>query len=102
MEVGMTSGKSKKPLVLFAAGVLANWAMAAASGSIAAESVSLWQIYETALKSAKYVDLTHTITPRNPGLDRVCGVHLLAGQGRHRSRRICQEGGDLHLSEARL
>jgi len=62
----MTSGKSKKPLVLFAAGVLANWAMAGASGSIAAESVSLWQVYETALKSAKYVDLTHTITPAIP------------------------------------
>jgi hypothetical protein len=31
-----------------------------------AENVGLWQVYETALKNAKYVYLTHTITPRIP------------------------------------
>ena len=29
-------------------------------------SVSLWTTYEQSLKSAKYVDLTHTITPSIP------------------------------------
>jgi hypothetical protein len=26
----------------------------------------LWQVYQTTLRKAKYVDLTHTITPRIP------------------------------------
>ena len=47
-------------------GLLANCAISASSASVAAESVSLWQVYETALKSAKYVDFTHTITPTIP------------------------------------
>ena len=62
----MASSKSVKRLVLFTAGLLANCAISASSASVAAESVSLWQVYETALKSAKYVDLTHTITPTIP------------------------------------
>ncbi len=32
----------------------------------AADDTSLWGIYESALKNAKYVDLTHTITPTIP------------------------------------
>ena len=32
----------------------------------AAEDKSLWQVYEQSLKGAKYVDLTHTITPKIP------------------------------------
>jgi kynurenine formamidase len=32
----------------------------------AAEDNSLWQVYEQSLKGAKYVDLTHTITPKIP------------------------------------
>jgi kynurenine formamidase len=34
--------------------------------SDAAEGQSLWWVYEQALKGAKYVDLTHTITPNIP------------------------------------
>src|SRR5712691_13201733 len=34
--------------------------------SDAAEGKGLWSIYESALKGAKYVDLTHTITPNIP------------------------------------
>ena len=52
----MASGKSGKRLVLFTAGLLVNCAIPISSASIAAESVNLWQVYETALKSAKYVD----------------------------------------------
>jgi kynurenine formamidase len=36
-----------------------------AAGS-AAEDKGLWAVYETVLKGAKYVDLTHTITPAIP------------------------------------
>jgi len=32
----------------------------------AADDKSLWSVYEQALKGAKYVDLTHTITPTIP------------------------------------
>ena len=62
----MTSCKSGKQLVLFTACLLVSCAISVSSASTAAESVSLWQVYETALKSAKYVDLTHTITPAIP------------------------------------
>ena len=34
--------------------------------SEAAEGKSLWPVYEQALKGAKYVDLTHMITPNIP------------------------------------
>ncbi|HEX6830288.1 MAG TPA: cyclase family protein [Methyloceanibacter sp.] len=34
--------------------------------SDAAEGKSLWPVYEQTLKGAKYVDLTHTITPNIP------------------------------------
>jgi kynurenine formamidase len=62
----MASGKSGKRLVLSMAYVLVSGAICVSLPSMAAESVDLWQVYETALKSAKYVDLTHTITPRIP------------------------------------
>ena len=35
-------------------------------GSAQAVDTTLWQVYENSLKSAKYVDLTHTITPDIP------------------------------------
>lgn len=43
--------------------------MLVASSLVCAQSTSepsLWQIYENSLKKAKYVDLTHTITPSVP------------------------------------
>jgi kynurenine formamidase len=61
----MVSGKSGKRLLLSTACLFVSCAIFA-SASIAAENVGLWQVYETALKTAKYVDLTHTITPRIP------------------------------------
>jgi kynurenine formamidase len=63
---GMASGKSGTRLVLSMACLLVSCAISISSASIAAENVGLWQVYETVLKSAKYVDLTHTITPRIP------------------------------------
>lgn len=33
---------------------------------VKAQSTDLWQIYDTALKSAKYVDLTHAFSPTIP------------------------------------
>src|ERR1043166_875005 len=36
------------------------------SGSAPAESHGLWNVYEQSLKNAKYVDLTHTLTPAIP------------------------------------
>jgi hypothetical protein len=58
----MASGKSEKRLLLSTACLFVSCAIFA-SASIAAENVGLWQVYETALKSAKYVDLTHIIPP---------------------------------------
>ena len=34
--------------------------------ALAAEGRGLWSVYESSLKGAKYVDLTHTITPTIP------------------------------------
>jgi len=62
----MTSGKSGNRLVFSTAWLLVSCAVSVSSASIAAENIGLWQVYETALKSAKYVDLTHTITPTIP------------------------------------
>src|SRR6516164_8266139 len=62
----MTSGKSGNRLVFSTACLLVSCALSVSSASIAAENIRLWQVYETALNSAKYVDLTHTITPTIP------------------------------------
>jgi kynurenine formamidase len=62
----MASGQSRKRAVLLTAVVLFGCAIPVASAAIAAESPGLWQVYETVLKRAKYVDLTHTITPAIP------------------------------------
>ena len=40
--------------------------LAAAAGPAAAQNDGLWAIYEHALKGARYIDLTHTITPGAP------------------------------------
>jgi hypothetical protein len=60
---GMATGKSGKRVVLSTACLFVSCAIFS-SASIAAESVDLWQVYETALKEG--VDLTHTITPKIP------------------------------------
>jgi hypothetical protein len=41
-------------------------AMMLSQGGNAAAGEGLWGVYEQALKGAKYVDLTHTITPKIP------------------------------------
>jgi kynurenine formamidase len=38
----------------------------AGSAAMAGPSPGLWSVYDNALKGAKYIDLTHTITPRIP------------------------------------
>ena len=45
---------------------LAVLAMMAPGAGSAAEGDGLWPVYEQSLKGAKYVDLTHTITPKIP------------------------------------
>jgi kynurenine formamidase len=60
----MASGKVGTWLIALA--ILVAMCAAAPLGIEAAESKSLWPVYEQALKGAKYVDLTHTITPNIP------------------------------------
>ncbi|MGV2827167.1 cyclase family protein [Myxosarcina sp. GI1(2024)] len=50
--------------------------------SVRAQSTDLWQIYHSAFKSAKYVDLTHAFSPTIPvwmGFDRATFHATLAG-----------------------
>ncbi len=62
----MASSKARTWLIAWS-GALVAVCMAATPFSVdAAEGKSLWPIYEQALKGAKYVDLTHTITPNIP------------------------------------
>ena len=68
----MASGESVRRLLLSTVSVLVSCALSGPSASIAAESLGLWQVYEFALKTAKYVDLTHTITPKNPSVGGFC------------------------------
>ena len=37
-----------------------------AAGAFAADAPPLWKVYDDALAGAKYIDLTHTITPNAP------------------------------------
>ena len=67
----MATGKSGKRVVLSTACLFVSCAIFA-SASIAAENVGLWQVYETALKSAKYVDLTPYHYPENPSVVGFC------------------------------
>ena len=48
------------------AAMLALTVAAVCAGSASAASPGLWQVYDTALKGARYIDLTHTITPTIP------------------------------------
>jgi kynurenine formamidase len=48
------------------AAALAAALAAVAAAPAGAQDASLWQLYDSALKGARYVDLTHTITPSIP------------------------------------
>jgi kynurenine formamidase len=56
----------RKSRLIRLAVLVAMFAATQPSSGHAAERAGLWQIYESALKDAKYVDLTHTITPNIP------------------------------------
>lgn len=62
----MTSGNGQSWLIPSLAAVLFIGTVMLPSNGDAAESNSLWGVYESALKGAKYVDLTHTVTPNIP------------------------------------
>ena len=62
----MASGKRQPGLVASLAALVAVCTLMTSFASEAAEGKSLWPVYESALKGAKYVDLTHTITPNIP------------------------------------
>jgi kynurenine formamidase len=59
----MSSGYASPPFSICAVAICLQLTL---SGGHSAEAQGLWPIYESALKGAKYVDLTHTITPRIP------------------------------------
>jgi kynurenine formamidase len=63
MAVG---NKWRTTLISSTIGVLATCGVVASSSALAAEANNLWSVYDSALKRARYVDLTHTITPRIP------------------------------------
>jgi kynurenine formamidase len=62
----MASGNGQSKLVASFAAVVVTFAVMMPCKSDAADDKSLWSVYEQALKGAKYVDLTHTITPNIP------------------------------------
>jgi len=74
----------------------------AASLPVRAQDNGLWSVYENSLKRAKYVDLTHTITPNIPVWAGFRQVEFRASQGRGEGRGIGQERRHLRLQEARL
>jgi kynurenine formamidase len=62
----MASGRARRSVASWLA-VFASVCVAATPFHVgAAEGKSLWPVYESALKGAKYVDLTHTIKPNIP------------------------------------
>jgi Putative cyclase len=62
----MPSDKRQSRLVASLAVIAVICAVLLPCKSDAADNNSLWGVYEQALKGAKYVDLTHTITPNIP------------------------------------
>ena len=56
----------KRRLMLSMAVPLTVLAIMVPDGGRAAEGDGLWGVYEQSLKGAKYVDLTHTVTPKIP------------------------------------
>ncbi len=62
----MALGKGQNGLAASVAAIVVICAVMIPFKSVAAEGDSLWWVYEQALKGAKYVDLTHTITPNIP------------------------------------
>ena len=62
----MALGKGQRSLVVLLAAIALDCAVMMPCKSDAADDKSLWSVYEQALKGAKYVDLTHTITPNIP------------------------------------
>jgi len=62
----MASGKRQTGLVASLAALVAVCTLMTSFASKAAEGKSLWPVYEQALRGAKYIDLTHTITPNIP------------------------------------
>jgi len=62
----MTSRKGRTRLSASLGALVAVWMAATPFSVDPAEGKSLWPVYEQALKGAKYVDLTHTITPNIP------------------------------------
>ena len=62
----MPSDKRQSRLVASLAVIAVICAVLLPCKSGAADDNSLWGVYEQALKGAKYVDLTHTITPNIP------------------------------------
>jgi kynurenine formamidase len=62
----MALGKGQSGLLLSLAASVAICTVMMPCNSDAAEGQSLWWVYEQTLKGAKYVDLTHTITPNIP------------------------------------
>jgi hypothetical protein len=98
----MTSRKGRTRLSASLGALVAVWMAATPFSVDPAEGKSLWPVYEQALKGAKYVDLTHTITPNIPVLGRLCRFHLRPCEGRFGHRGIRQEGRRLNLREARL
>jgi len=62
----MALGKEQRSLVVLLAAIALGCAVMMPCKSDAADDKSLWSVYEQALKGAKYVDLTHTITPNIP------------------------------------
>lgn len=62
----MTFDNGRRNLIARASALLAVCAIGLPMQADAADATGLWSVYESALKGAKYVDLTHTITPTIP------------------------------------
>jgi kynurenine formamidase len=62
----MASGERQTGLIAWLAALVAVCTVMTSFASDAAEGKSLWSVYESELKGAKYVDLTHTIKPNIP------------------------------------
>ena len=68
----------------------------------AADEPGLWSVYDTALKGAKYIDLTHPITPKMPVWAGFGPQEFAPSRGGQRRGGLRHQGRRLHLREERL
>jgi hypothetical protein len=87
----MAIAKWRSGLIASVATITAACAVMMPGCGNAAGDTRLWSVYEQSIKGAKYVDLTHTITPHIPVWAGFAESTFAAAQGGPHNEGICTQ-----------